>query len=162
MFYRVLQIGGGFFLAVSLSAVLLLAFFYILLTRPGREASADATLSLTGYWVPNSAKLIYSRKYYIDYSSSGRPEPATVCTVFKFSEPNFVDFMNNDFKKEGNLFHKDALPADKGCSQFRARKGPRKMAAFKVISWKRSGLAKHTVYVNEAKRTVMFEMYFYD
>lgn len=69
--------------------------------------------------------------------------------------------MRAELPKEGDLKGRISIP-NKGCSQFRENIGPQRLEMFKEYAWKRQGKSGYTIYVNEANRTIMFEMSFYD
>lgn len=125
------------------------------------EPDEKEARKMLGDFIPNSAKLVYSKKYRASSNSFYRLS----CFVFEYSEEDFIAYKNYDF--QGRPRHKissDYEPGKatidtKGCAGFRANLTPEKLKLFKKDRSSLSHPGGSTVYINEQEQLIMFEKY---
>lgn len=143
------------------SALLLLLFFIVLLNQSSRifdiESAAQYSYIVSDYWIPSSAKLIYSQRYW-----GGGTEPLSICIAFSLPEQEFSKIEKFPFKRYMGVYKEDAIFPGKGCTELISQQ--KIVGASHFASYQRQGndVRGYNLYINKPKNIVMMEFYIYD
>ena len=156
IFIRLIYLLSGLFLIFAI-LFLIYTFFW----TPDAKKARNLIRSTSGYYPPTSTKLLYSKNYWESFDGQ---KPRSMCFVFQYSQKDLMTFQNynffNDNKKTWYL--SSPIPVDKGCAKFLSSLDPINLALFNKHFEYFPRLKGATIFVNENKRIVMFEIYLFD
>jgi hypothetical protein len=137
--------------------VLLFVYSYFLDKSPSSlslEETNNYIYGISGYLLPESADVIYSRRFW----GSGS-KPLLVCAVFALSIDDFSAVKTYKFI-EKNSFDRLSMHENKGCDEFRSK--IKNARLFAEHMERGDHLRGYTVYLDDFNKQVMLEMYLYD
>lgn len=134
---------------------LLYTFFW----TPDAKKARNLIRSTSGYYLPTSTKLLYSKNYW---ESLDAKEPRSMCFVFQYSQKDLIALQNYYFLNKKNQYLSPPIPIDKGCAKFRDSLEPKDLKLFDRGFENFQRLEGATIFVNEKDKIVMFETYLFD
>lgn len=144
-------------LIVGSGAVCLFLFIvgFVLVSSP---KAIDATTSKiligdsVGYEVPESARLVYARRYSESIGVS------SICVVFSLNEANAEELVQRFTPGDSE----GSLPVKKGCSSYLRRSQDKNSPSFKQLTLSGNNRKSSVVFFDEVNELAMFELYIDD
>ena len=123
-------------------------------SKIGFEKTSKYVYAITRYPLPDSAKLIYSKRYW----SQGL-EAMTVCSVFELSSKD-ISALEKQTLSRGSNYDYDAVLPDRGCAHYRSTIVGKNLFKKEAVSG--DHLRGYILYIDKSNELAMLEMYLYD